>query len=833
MALLAGAAVFTACQQKEEDLGPAKVTVSPVELAFGEAEGSKTVELTATRDWTIQDKPDWVALNVESGKASSKTQTITVSVNENKDYDRSDDIVFTIGLSKASLSISQKGPKGEYSTPQISCAEFIKRADPNTEYILVGTVASAVNTTYCSFDLNDGTGTVVVWTVNNKDEWKDIIKKGGTVKVRGKYMLYTNNGSVKHEMVDAYIESFEGAPEATTAEPQGTGSESDPFNVSAAIAKAKETGETATSETYYIKGKIQSVDEQYGTQYGNATFIMVDEGYSAVFKAFRILYFNNKRWTEGGLQVKEGDEVIVCGKIVNYQGEEPETAQGSAYLYSLNGEKGKDTPQGEITASTVSEFIAKADPNTYYRLTGTVSAFKTGTNSSGKNWMQFNLTDATGTILVYGFKDGEYDKWATTVKDGGTVTLTGTYQYYESKQQHEVMETTIESFTGGSDTPGDEIAASTVSEFIAKADPNTYYRLTGTVSDFKTGTSSAGKNWLQFNLTDATGTILVYGFKDGEYDKWATKVKDGGTVTLTGTYQYYESKQQHEVMNTVIESYTDGGGSQGDDETPGPAAGTGTESDPFNVAAAIAKALETGEEATADAYYIKGTVTGTPDVSAQYHNATFDIIDPGFESAVFKVFRVKSFDGADFDGTESIKAGDVVVVYAKIFNYKGNTPETEAGGSFISINGKTEFDKAEGGDATGTFANNVEWSLDSSAYTQDAKVNGTEGVTILKLGTGSKYGTATLTLPDGATKLSFYAVSWNNAEVANLVFKVDGKEVATKTPAANSGLKGNPTYELTVTDSDYYTVDLKSAAKTVTVETSGGYRAALFGIQAK
>jgi len=92
----------------------------------------------------------------------------------------------------------------------ISCAEFIEKADPNTTYRLVGEVVSSVNTTYCSFDMNDGTGKVVVWTVNNKDEWKDVVKKGGTVTVRGKYMLYTTaDGTVKHEMVDAYIEKFE------------------------------------------------------------------------------------------------------------------------------------------------------------------------------------------------------------------------------------------------------------------------------------------------------------------------------------------------------------------------------------------------------------------------------------------------------------------------------------------------------------------------------------------------------------------------------------------------------------------------------------------------
>ena len=132
------------------------------------------------------------------------------------------------------------------------------------------------------------------------------------------------------------------------------------------------------------------------------------------------------------------------------------------------------------------------------------------------------------------------------------------------------------------------------------------------------------------------------------------------------------------------------------------------------------------------------------------------------------------------------------------------------------------------------FDSDVTWKLVSSAYTQEAIVNGTEGVSILKLGTGSKFGSATLTLPSASSKLSFYAVSWNNAKVADLVFKVGDKEVARVTPAANSGLTGSKLpYVMTVSDSDYFTINLGADVTTVTVETDGGYRAALFGIQAK
>ena len=175
------------------------------------------------------------------------------------------------------------------------------------------------------------------------------------------------------------------------------------------------------------------------------------------------------------------------------------------------------------------DFIEKADGNTYYRLTGTVSSFSKGTNNSGKNWMQFNLTDNTGSILVYGFKDGEYDKWVNTIKDGGTVTLTGTYEFYSQKQQHEVMNTTIEKFTegqggqgGGGGESGDDTYLTDLSQIIALAD-NAAALFEGTVM-------AATSN----SIVVSDGTSNVYVFKPATMGAVGDKVKVKGTKTTYG-----------------------------------------------------------------------------------------------------------------------------------------------------------------------------------------------------------------------------------------------------------------------------------------------------------
>ncbi len=321
------------------------------------------------------------------------------------------------------------------------------------------------------------------------------------------------------------------------------------------------------------------------------------------------------------------------------------------------------------------------------------------------------------------------------------------------------------------------------------------------------------------DVEDGTGDFYVYQTYYLGGKKWVAGNKDvaeGDIVIVYGPVVNYKGNTPETVGKGASYIYSHNGDTGGGDQPGGQGAdpaGTGTLNDPFNVAAAIAKAVETGETATEQSYYIKGTVTGTADVSAQYKNATFDIKDPeGGDS--FKVYRIKSFDGADFTGDEPIKAGDVVVVYGQIVNYKGNTPETAQGGRLISINGKTEFDPnggGGGGGEGGDYSSTVTYTPGESAYAETATVNGQGGVPVLKLGTGSKTGSATITVPAGATKLTFYALSWKG-KPSKLVFKMGGTTIGTVEPAANDGLSNKEPYTLTVTDADKYSIDIPAAA---------------------
>ena len=117
--------------------------------------------------------------------------------------------------------------------------------------------------------------------------------------------------------------------------PTGSGTEADPYNVAAAIAKCKEVGETASAETYYVKGIVSQVTNQYDTTYGDASFYISDNGsHENDFMAYRTNYIGNQKYADGQRQIQVGDDVVVCGRLVNYRGNTPETDTGG-YLVSM------------------------------------------------------------------------------------------------------------------------------------------------------------------------------------------------------------------------------------------------------------------------------------------------------------------------------------------------------------------------------------------------------------------------------------------------------------------------------------------------------------------
>lgn len=314
-------------------------------------------------------------------------------------------------------------------------------------------------------------------------------------------------------------------PTGEVIEPSGDGTAASPFNVAAAIKYVQDLGSDVESTSdVYISGTITAVTEEYGTQFGNATFVISDdENSSNKFTFYRGLYLGNKKYSNASAtNIKIGDKVVICGKVVNYRGNTPETVQNGAYLYSLNGEGGDSTPQptGEAKGTGT-----ETDPYN-------VAAVLAYVNSLGKDVTSPNEVYVKGKISAVTEKFG-------TQFGNATFVIT------------------------------DEGAGN---EF-------TFYR------------------------------GLYFG-KQKYSDNSALNVKVGDEVVICGKVVLFRGNtpetSQNDAYIVSINGATDGGGSG--EVTPTPTGdGEGSEANPYNVPAAIAKAEQTGVFVKA---YIVGWVDG-------------------------------------------------------------------------------------------------------------------------------------------------------------------------------------------------------------------------------
>ena len=693
MALLAAAVSFVACENQEDPNDqPAGITVTPTELTFEEAEGSQSVEVTATRNWNASTTAEWVKVSVPSGEASLKPQSVSISVLANTGHDREADVTFSIGLAKALVKVVQKGPqgvidngKGTKESPYTvaGVVDYVNSLGADVESpikVYVKGKISSVTTTFeasgtygnASFDMVDEDGSTVIfkafqtyymgnrkWKSGDKD-----VKAGDEVIIFGPVVNYKGNTPETEGKGASFVYSLNGESnggdeqgqggDETMAEAKGAGTEADPFNVSAAIAKAKEVGQTASTEYYYIKGKVKEVTDQFAAQYGNATFTMVDEGYTAVFTAYRILYFGNKKWTSGGKTLNAGDEVVICAQIVNYKGNTPETNQGGAYLYSLNGDKGNSGTGGEETYAEAKGTGTQADP--------------------------FNVAAAIAKAKEVG---------ETASSDA----------YYIKGKVGEVTE-----------------------QFGAQ-----YGNATFTMVDE--------------GYTAVFTAFRILYFNNVKWTEGGKTLNAGDEVVIVGKIVNYKGNTPETSQNSAyLYSLNGETGGETPPEPQGNPQGTGTLADPFNADAAVKCVVDNGDKETASDYYVKGKISSIKySFSAEYGTATFNISDDGSTTATqFTCYSVYYLENqAWVEGNTQIAVGDEVIAYGKLTVYNG-TYETASKKAYIySLNGKTSdvagpsfgVEKTEisvGAPATSAtikVTGNVAWTASST----DATVNPVSG----------------------------------------------------------------------------------------------------------
>ncbi len=489
-------------------------------------------------------------------------------------------------------------------------------------------------------------------------------------------------------------------PNATVnAEPAGTGSVDDPFNVAAAIAKCKEVGSTESSSKYYVKGYAASAATA-DAQYGNVSFYMTDsqDGKGKKFYAFQAAGPDGQKLTEG-YTINVGDEVIVYGPIYNYNGSTPETAgKGAAWVVSVNGSKpGEGGEEPGETIGTKEAPISVAEALTM------INALENGGKTENKAYVKGKVVKVTtnqanfekygnlnyyisedgqdsNTIQVYSGDglDGAKFTSITNIAAGDEVIVFGTlYKYVNAKSGAVVPEidkgnylVSLVKGSGNTPTPSGDAKPVTVAEFNAAAVNNdVWYQLTGTVKNLKDG-----DQYGNFDLEDETGSVYVYGLlaeKGGEKKKFqelvaAKGIKEGSKITIIGTRGEYNGKI--EVMNAYFVSI-DNSGSTGGGES-----GIKTISIADFNAAAVSNDVW---------YQLTGTVKNLKD-GDQYGN--FDLEDSTGSVYVYGLLSEKGGEKKKFQdlvSAKGIKEGSTITIIGNRGDYNGKIEVTNA--YFVSI----------------------------------------------------------------------------------------------------------------------------------------------------
>lgn len=267
--------------------------------------------------------------------------------------------------------------------------------------------------------------------------------------------------------------------ETTTEVAEGNGTVDSPYNPLAVVQYIKSLEAGVNSSDYvYIKGIVSSTKE-ISAQFGNASFYISADGTTTgtQFYVYRVKGLGNKNIASDD-EVKMGDEVIICAKVVNYGGNTPETVQGEGYIYSLNGKTeggttpstgqatgdgSKENPFNSVAANQMASKLASgAKTDKQYYIKGKVVSVKEAFSAQYGN-ASFYISDdgkAEGQFLVFRTLYLGNEKWTegkTNVAVGDEVVVCGSLTNYMGNTpetvQGETYLVSLKSNGGGTETP--------------------------------------------------------------------------------------------------------------------------------------------------------------------------------------------------------------------------------------------------------------------------------------------------------------------------------------------------------------------------------------------
>ncbi|MBO1362923.1 hypothetical protein JHU38_03880 [Prevotella sp. A2931] len=339
----------------------------------------------------------------------------------------------------------------------------------------------------------------------------------------------------------------------TKAEPTGKGTETEPYNVAAAIELIKATEADKNTAPIYVKGTISKIDNVETEKYGNATYEIVDKGMTQKLSIYQSLYLGNKKFTSAD-QIKVGDEIIIYGPFVNFKGKTPETAgKGATYIYSLNGkvEKPQEIPADDNSidkpysvAKSIELITAGKAPTVEVYVKGIISKAPTFYAPAGS--LTYYISDDGKTekeLQIFGglsFNGGKFSG-AKDLQVGQTVVVHGIIKAYKNKAGKVINQMdknnkliTVNGKTElikGEDTPGDDISGKEITA-ASLGLGNTKAIATQTLADGTKLIADKGSNEKNDPkyYTAGSGSIRMYAGNTLTFDAGSKKIE---SIVLT------------------------------------------------------------------------------------------------------------------------------------------------------------------------------------------------------------------------------------------------------------------------------------------------------------
>lgn len=495
---------------QEEERFLDELQVSQSIIALPIEGGQVVVDVTAVDNWEITDIPEWVTVSPATGSAG--TTQVVFSAAEGKET-REAILYINIREVQQVLNVMQMAEKVDL--PFTDCQTVLKENIVGKNYKVKGTITDLTNyDKYGCFYVNDGTATVYVYGSMNPTQFSPEV--GDIISFEGPWTSYGNFDDVTILSLEKSLIKLEKVLPSTPLPLEG--------GVATALLTIKEGDLTI---------EIPEADQAWLTA-GEPTSI---GGMTSVELTAAA--------NEGGARTS-----TVTFKV---------NVDGKDYIAMADIEQ-----LGAIAEVSVADFLAAEVGTSLYKLTGKVANLQAG------DYGNFDLVDATGSVYVYGLtatQVSKNDKSFPTlgIKEGDIVTLIGTRADYKGTAQ-----------VGG---PAYYVSheghkTATVAEFLAAATGDTWYQLTGTITNLQTG------DYGNFDLVDETGSVYVYGITVApvaKNDKSFPKLglKEGDKVTLIGKRADYKGTPQvggpayyisHEA-GAGDGGNDDGGNDGGDDAT--------------------------------------------------------------------------------------------------------------------------------------------------------------------------------------------------------------------------------------------------------------------------